>query len=304
MTVEQAAHLSGIAPVRPATVLDATLLVACRNELGHGVQWHPRQRRVFWTDVESRHLWSCDENGGRLHQVALDERLAAFAFCDDGRMLGAFADGLGWLDPRSGTRRLFESYLPGQDGARMNDGAVDRQGRFIVGGMAASPDAPGTPVWSVDRGRVQVVLDDMRAASSIAVSADGRTMHVADAPSGEIRAFDYHPASGSLGAGRVLACIAPGDGVPDGSCVDADGGLWNARRGGGVVARYLPDGTCDVHVRVPVPLVTGCTIGGTTMRRMFITTAAPGSGPASAGAGGIFALDLPVRGVPAQTYTR
>lgn len=304
MTVERLAHLTGSGPVHAAESLDASLLVDCRNTLGEGVQWHPKQRRLFWTDIDSRRLWSCDEQGGHLRHAPLDERLTAFAFCDDGRMLGAFADGLGWLDPHSGARRLFEPYMQGTDGVRMNDGAVDRQGRFVVGGMATTPDAPGTPVWSVERGRVQTLFDGVRIANSIAFSPDGRTMYFADTPSGDIRACDYNPATGSPGTWSVLASIAPEDGVPDGACVDAEGGLWSTRWGGGAVARYLPDGTCDMHVRVPVPHVTCCAIGGMSMRRMFITTAAPGPGPHAPGAGGIFAVDLPVRGLAAQTYTR
>lgn len=304
MTGDQAANLSDARPARPATVLDATLLVDCVNIHAQGVQWHPRQRRLFWTDFESRRLWSCDDQGDRLGHVMLEERLATFAFCDDGRMLGAFADGLGWLDPRSGARRLFEPYMQGENGVRMHNGAVDRQGRFIVGGMATRPDAPGTPVWSVDRGRVQVLFDGVRVANSIAFSADGRTMYFADAPTGDIQAADYNSATGSTGTWRALARIAPEDGAPDGACVDAEGGLWTALRGGGVVARHLPDGTCDIHVRVPVPDVTGCAIGGPSLRRMFITTAATGASAAHAAAGGIFAVDLPVRGLATLTYTR
>lgn len=304
MTVEQAAHVPGLTPAQDVAVLDATLLVAPGATRGEGVQWHYRQRRLYWTDVEERRLWSCDEDGDALHHVALDESLAAFAFCDDGRMLGAFADGLGWLDPRSGTRRLFEPYMDGIDGVRMNDGAVDRRGRFVVGGMATRADAPDTQVWSVDRGRVQVLFDDVRVASAIAFSPDGGTMYFADMPSGEVRACDYNTATGSTGASRLLARLAPEDGVPDGACVDADGGLWIAQRGGGIVARYLADGTPDIHVRVPVPHVTCCAIGGARLRRLFIATAAPGPGPDPANAGGIFAVDLPVRGLQALTYTR
>lgn len=304
MTIRPAADLPGPARLGSDMVLDATLIVDCGNTLGEGVQWHPRHRRLYWTDIDNRRLWTCDENGGRLHHVTLDERLTAFAFCDDDRILGAFADGLGWLDPRTGKRRLFEPYMPGVDGVRMNDGAVDRQGRFVVGGMATGSDAPGTPVWSMDRGRVQVLFDGVRVANSIAFSPKGTTMYFADTPSGEIRACPYNTATGAPGPWEVLARIAPEDGVPDGSCIDAEGGLWNARWGGGVVARYLPDGTCDMQVRVPVPHVTCCAIGGIALRRMFITTAQPGPGPAPAGAGGIFAVDLPVRGLPVQTYTR
>jgi L-arabinonolactonase len=284
--------------------LDATLLVDCGNALGEGVQWHPRQRRLFWTDIEGRMLWSCDEAGGRIRRVPLDERLCSFAFSGDGRILGAFADGLAWLDPRSGARRLFEPYMADATGVRMNDGAVDRQGRFIVGGYAETPDAPGTQVWSVDRGRIRVLLDGVRTANSIAFSPDGRTMYFSDTPTGEIRACDYNPATGTPGDWRVFARIDPAEGRPDGSCVDVEGGLWNARWDGGRVVRHLPDGRSDMVVRLPVPHVTCCVIGGTSLRTLFITTASPDPGDGRAGAGGVYAVDLPVRGLPAEIYTR
>lgn len=283
---------------------DATLLVDCGNGLGAAVQWHPRQRRLFWTDIEGRTLWSCDEHGGKQGHVTLDAALGAFAFCGDGRMLAAFADGLAWLDPRSGARRLFEPYMPDAVGVRMQDGAVDRQGRFVAGGLAERTDAPDVPVWSVDRGRIRVLFDDVRAAASIAFSPDGRTMYVADAAAGEIRASVYDPATGTPAMWQTLARIDPGSGVPGGACVDADGGLWVALRGGGTVARYLPNGSCDRVVRVPVAEVTACAIGGTALRRLFITTAAGEDSPDVPGAGGLFAVDLSMRGLAAQTYTR
>lgn len=283
-------------------VLDAFLLVNCGNALGESVHWHPRQRRLFWTDIEGRVLWSCDDRGGRVRQVPLGDRLCAFAFSGDGRMLGAFADGLAWLDPRSGHRRLFEPYMPDTPGVRMNDGAVDRQGRFVVGGYAETPDAPATAVWSVDRGRIRALFDGVRTANSTAFSPDGRVMYFADTPTGEIRACDYNLATGTPGTWRVFARIDAAEGRPDGSCIDAEGGLWNARFGGGCVVRHLPDGRIDMVVHLPVPHVTCCAIGGASMRRLFITTARrDGDG---AGAGGLYAVDVPVRGLPAETYIR
>jgi L-arabinonolactonase len=282
--------------------LDATLLVDCGNTLGECVQWHPRRRRVYWTDIDGRALWSCDDRGNRVRKVSLDERLCAFAFSGDGRILGAFADGLAWLDPRSGDRRLFEPYMPGVSGVRMNDGAVDRQGRFVVGGYAETRDAPPTEVWSVDRGRVRTLFGGVRTANATAFSPDGLVMYFADTPTGQIRACDYNPATGTSGAWRLFARVDPADGRPDGSCVDAAGGVWNARFGGGCVVRHLPDGIPDMVVRLPVPHVTSCAIGGMAMRRLFITTAArDGDG---AGAGGLFAVDLPLRGLAVDTYVR
>jgi len=288
----------------PPACLEAGLLVDCGNGFGAGVQWHPRQRRLFWTDIASQVLWSCDEAGAGLRSVPLDASLCAFALCDDRRMLGAFADGLAWLDPRSGARQVFEPYMPDAAGVRMQDGIVDRQGRFVTGGIAMRPDAPDVAVWSVERGRVRVLFDDMRATASLAVSPDGHTLYVADAPTGTISACVYNPATGTPAMRHDLVRSDPQDAQPGGACVDAQGGLWVAYCGSGTVARYLPDGRCDMVVRVPVAQVTACTIGGDGLRRLFVTTAARDTDGDAPGAGGVFAVDLPVRGLWPQTYTR
>lgn len=288
--------------------LDAHLLVDCKNGLGEGVQWHPRRRRLFWTDIKGQELWSCDETGGHLKTQTLDAPLCSFAFCDDGRILGAFEDGLAWLDPLTGQRRLFEQYEAEAAGVRMNDGAIDRQGRFVVGGIDEAGTRPITPVWSVDRGRIRVVVDEVATANSTAFSPSGDVMYFADSEEREIRAYDYNPATGTPSKRRSFVALAEGEGKPDGSTVDATGALWNARFGGGAVARYLPDGTLDTVVRVPVPNVTCCALGGPTMRRLFITTAriemTPDALDANPQAGGLYVVDVPVRGIQQGTYKR
>ena len=71
----------------------------------------------------------------------------------------------------------------------------------------------------------------------------------------------------------MFAELAEHEGVPDGSCVDVEGGVWNTRFGGSSVQRYLPDGTIDVLVNLPVSQLTCCCIGGKNMNRLFISSA-------------------------------
>ena len=69
-------------------------------------------------------------------------------------------------------------------------------------------------------------------------------------------------------------------GLPDGSAVDRDGYLWNARYGGGCVVRVAPDGKVDRVVDMPVDNITTCTFGGADLKTLYITTARSLSGPA------------------------
>ena len=89
---------------------------------------------------------------------------------------------------------------------------------------------------------------------------------------------------------------------PDGSCVDADGGLWNARWGGGAIARYFPDGTLDRLVVCAAQQPTCPCLGGANYAGLYVTSAAIGLAGARCAAddGGILAWPLAdVRGLPA-----
>ena len=205
--------------------LNATMLVDCRAELGEGVQWHRPTRRVYWTDIKGKTLWSCHEDGSHVREVALDAGLCDFAFTPDGKMLAGFEDGLCWLDPRSGARHLLEPYDPGNPATRMNDGALDRQGRFVIGGIHEPDMNPVTPVWSVSRGRVRTILDGIGCANGTAFSPGGDRMYFTDSRGGDLFVFDYDTVSGEPENRRVFASLSPEHGVPDGSCVDADGAL-------------------------------------------------------------------------------
>lgn len=289
-------------------MLQATLLVDCQAELGEAVQWHRASRRVYWTDILGNALWSCREDGSAVRKVDLDASLCDFAFTPDGKMLAAFADGLCWLEPRSGNRRMIEPYDPGNQATRMNDGGLDRQGRFVIGGVHEPERDPVAPVWSISRGKVRTIFSGVGCADGTAFSPDGARMYFADGRTQDIHVYDYDVETGMPSNGRVFAHLRPEHGVPDGSCVDAEGALWNACYGGSAVRRYLADGQADQIVELPVPHVTCCAIGGIRMQRMFITTARrdldAGERTARPTAGGLYMVDLPVRGLPSGTYRR
>jgi sugar lactone lactonase YvrE len=91
-------------------------------------------------------------------------------------------------------------------------------------------------------------------------------------------------------------------GVPDGSTIDAEGFLWNARWDGGCLVRWAPDGKVDRVVQMPCRRVTSCIFGGPDLNTLYITTVRYGLSAGDLGeqplAGGIFALDAGVKGIP------
>ena len=63
---------------------------------------------------------------------------------------------------------------------------------------------------------------------------------------------------------------------PDGSAVDCEGFLWNAKWGGSRIVRYSPSGEVDTIVSVPVSQPTCCAFGGVDYETLFVTSAAIG----------------------------
>jgi len=126
-------------------------------------------------------------------------------------------------------------------------------------------------------------------------------MFFADTPDREIVAYDYDIDSGSVSNRRLHASFADEPGLPDGSCVDAEGGVWNAEWEGHRVVRVAPNGTIDRVIDVPVWKPTCCAFGGPDLDTLFITTSrlmsdekALTKEPSS---GGLFALKPGIRGV-------
>ncbi|MCA8882138.1 MAG: SMP-30/gluconolactonase/LRE family protein [Rhodobacteraceae bacterium] len=62
--------------------------------------------------------------------------------------------------------------------------------------------------------------------------------------------------------GRVFAHLHSGHGAPEGSCVDAEGGLWSACYGDAAERLCLVVAQVDRIVGVPVPHVTCCALAG------------------------------------------
>src|SRR5690606_20729286 len=96
-------------------------------------------------------------------------------------------------------------------------------------------------------------------------------------PERAIVAFAYDPQTGAIGAKRTLATLPEGTDVPDGSCVDAEGYIWNAVWEGYRVDRYAPDGRLDRTIAVPVAKPTCVAFGGAVLATLFITTSRLGS---------------------------
>lgn len=282
--------------------MKAKLVLDCQNRHCEGILWNAADQRVWWTDIHGKTLWAYDPATGSAERHSVPGSIGCFAPRRDGTFVAAFVDGFALYAPRTGRRDDIARFEPQLPQTRLNDGRTDRQGRFIAGGMDEKDLSPISSVWRLDPDlKLMRLFGSVRCANSTCFSSDGRTMYFADSPQREIVAFDYDPDTGDLGQKRSLARIEAGRGVPDGSCMDAEGFIWNAVWEGYRVERFAPDGRLDMTIDVPVEKPTCVAFGGADLDMLYITTSRLGSSadrlarePES---GGLYAVKPNVKGL-------
>lgn len=282
--------------------MQAELVVDCKNHHGEGIFWNALDGLVWWTDIEGKALWSLNPETNETARHDMTERVCCFAPRAAGGLILAYADRIVLFDPATRNETIVEVFEPQNQQTRLNDGRTDRAGRLIVGGMNEVSVTPNSSVICIDTDlSTHELISNVSCANSICFSPDGDTMYFADTPDREIIAFDYAVGTGTISNRRVHSSLKNEPGLPDGSCVDAEGGVWNAEWEGHRVVRIAPNGEIDRIIDVPVWKPTCCAFGGPDLDTLFITTSrlmsdenALNKEPDS---GGLFAVKPGIHGV-------
>jgi sugar lactone lactonase YvrE len=266
---------------------------------------------LYWEDIDGRAVHRFDPTTGADETRELPGRPGSMALtATPGRLLVAMEGRLGFLDWDGGTWSDWIQLEAEGRGNRLNDGRTDPAGRFWVGTMfdpAADSQARGSLYRVEPDGTATVKRTDIGVPNGLAFSPDGTTMYWADTHRDTVWAYDYDVATGEATNERVFLDFATLPGRPDGACVDAEGGYWIACVYGSAVLRVTPDGAVDRHIAVPTLKPTMPAFGGPNLSTLFVTSiGGGGSHPQDTDdpeAGGLFAVELDVRGLPDPLFT-
>ena len=180
-----------------------------------------------------------------------------------------------------------------------NDLTTDRDGRIYVGSLGASPFDPDARqrtgflhVIDLD-GSSRTLAAGIRLTNGLGFSPDGRQLYHCDSRAQIVGVYDVHE-DGSVGERRALAHFDRG--APDGLAVSADGAIWVAVAGAGIVRVLEPDGSQRTVLEVPLPMVTSVCFGGDELRDLFVVTGSQGA--PSEHSGSIYRLSTEVPGAP------
>lgn len=285
-------------PARTHEASAATPLVDCRNALGEGATWCDAAHALYWVDIEGARLWrwrAAGAHGGeRCDSWEMPERIACFALTGDPDvLLVGLASRLAFFDTRRRALTPIVDVEPDRS-TRLNDGRCDRAGAFVFGTKdesgGASPRAIGGYYrLNADLSLQRLALPPAAIANGIAFSPDGSAMYFCDSPTREIQVCDYRQ-GGDVDRVRSFVRLADAHGEPDGSTVDASGGVWNAQWGGARVVRYDAQGVETDRIAVPTPQPSCVTLDAAG--RLYVTSARvgldDGALAGNPGAGGVF----------------
>ncbi len=252
---------------------DVDVVLDARAEVGEGPIWDDRLERLIWVDIYRGAVHLLDPASGLDEAVSAGQTVGVAVPSQRGDVVMAVRDGFQRLDLASGTSEWLADVERELSGNLMNDGACDQAGSFIAGtaNEAEEPGRAGLYRLREDHS-VEQLLGGVTLSNGIDWSPDGRRMYYVDSALQRIEVFDYAPDS-PLENRRVLVDIPPGQGMPDGLTVDADGFLWLAMWEGSAVHRFAPDGTLDRVIELPVSQVTSCAFGGKNLDQLFVTSA-------------------------------
>ncbi len=290
-------------------MLRIEVLIDAHAELGEGPLWDVAEQRLFWIDSLGAKVHSCDAHGGAPRSWDVPEHIGSLALRESGGAVVALRDGFYALDFGTGACRKLADPDPDKPRIRMNDGKVDRQGRFVAGYMDYEERDPVCAVFRLDAdGSVAKLDDGIVCSNGPCWSPDGRTFYFSDTYTRDIWAYDYDAERGAATNRRVF-CSFPGlglKGLPDGATVDADGFVWSVSVYEGKLVRIAPDGKLDRVVGLPVESTTSVSFGGPDLDVAYVTSmarAVKGVRPREREAGALFAVHgLGARGLPEPRF--
>ncbi|WPP01885.1 SMP-30/gluconolactonase/LRE family protein [Pseudomonas sp. HR96] len=281
-----------------------------RFKLAEGPHWDAEQQALYWVDIAALQAWRLAADGQRHWQFS--EPVSAIIPTVRGDALVTLASGVYRLDLNSTSTAPFLNLLVQADpvaGNRANDARCDERGRLWLGTMQNNLDAEGGDLplerrsgglFRIDvDGSATQLLAGLGIVNTLQWTRDNAALLSADSLDGIIYRY---PIDADEGLGQRQPWLAKHPrGAPDGSAMDAQGYLWNARWGGHCLLRLAPDGCVDQVVELPVSHPTSCAFGGPGLDRLYVTSACPDDANGRLD-GAVLVAEVAVSGSPGQRF--
>ncbi len=240
---------------------------------GESLLWDDRRQRLYFADTLGRTIHWLNDGRGSLHTIDCPTMPSGMVNDEAGRLVVTGDEGIHRVDPDTGEWTLLTGY-PERLGGRCNDMCADLAGNLITGKLNLGP-AEGS-AWRYSVAGEWTLLDDDISNTNgptVAVLDGAMTLIIGDSSASYFR-YDYDPATGSVGPRTVFGDVAGlgwdgRDGVPDGSALDSEGGLWCALPRSSCLVRFTTGGLAG-RIDLPFRHPTDVAFGGPDLDRLFV----------------------------------
>ncbi len=278
-----------------------------RDGVGESPFWNPKDGKVWSVDITGKALIARDLESGETTKFETDDLPTALALGTDGVAIVSFAKGVArWRDGKTGPLTCAET----DPAMRLNEGACDPSGRMWVASMENNLTDDLQPreqtracgrLFRIDAdGAVPVTEPEFGIPNTMVWSPERDRFYLGDSLRNTIWVWDYDDATGEISNRRIH--VSGGPGVPDGSCMDAEGFLWTARFGAGRVIRYDPTGKPDREILLPAQNPTATTFAGADMSTLIVTSARFAMEHPADADGAMMAIETDVTGQPENRF--
>lgn len=268
-----------------------------KDDLGEGLLWIKDSGELLWTDALSGVLHVLNLETGSRRDLNLQRSIGALALGADDEIYASLSDGFYTIDMSSGACTRVSDKLVTDPALRLNDGAVDPQGRFISGMMHIRPPEDGVlrgNIWRLGKaGQAQNLGGGVQVFNGPCFSPAGDRFYFTDSPSRKIMVADYSADTISIDDAQTFIDLTAMNTRGDGATVDTEGCLWISLIGSGQIGRFDPDGALMQLIDMPVTLPTNVAFGGPNLDILFVTSISktPNVEATEDGAGGLFRID-------------
>lgn len=280
----------------------------CACSLGEGPYYDRESDRLLFVDIIERKGFILSPASGELRTLDFPEAVSAVIPRRSGGYIATLEKRVVTVSEDGAIADFATGYA--NPGTRSNEARTDSRGRLWLGTMQNNigPNREDLPVTSsigtlhrIDAdGRATRFLEGIGISNTLVWSPDDRTLYFADTIANRIDAFDFDAEAGTIANRRPF--VAGGPGGPDGSAMDAEGCLWNARWGAGCLIRTRPDGREDRRIDLPVIQPTSCVFGGPDLDTLYITSARVSLREPGPLDGALLAIRPGVRGLPCHPF--
>ncbi|EYD75405.1 Gluconolactonase [Rubellimicrobium mesophilum DSM 19309] len=248
----------------------AELALASGDIVGESLVWDDRRGRLVWVDIIGRRIQTFDPATGEHRVWPIAIRPTSLALGEDGSALvGSERHVCHWA--WDGEPEPLVEVEPDLPDNRLNEGAVGPDGAMWVGTMHQNirdddgpeeiPAATGRLYRYAPDGTLACVSEDLFGITNTLVWPAPDRLVTADTLANAF--YEYRIGEGGQLSGRKVLMEGFGRGAPDGSTLDVEGFVWNARvAGGACLVRIAPDGRVDRVVELPCSWPTSCAFGG------------------------------------------